>query len=92
VQIESPENNVAGSIAQLPQTFADASRLLREACSARRAGTPSSFMVAGRGGVAADPDGYLPSFATKPGPIAGADSPTRPGLALAMANYRDCER
>jgi hypothetical protein len=49
-------------------------------------------MVAGRGGVAADPDGYLPSFATKPGPIAGADSPTRPGLALAMANYRDCER
>jgi large exoprotein involved in heme utilization and adhesion len=92
VQIESPENNVAGSIAQLPQTFADASRLLREACSARRAGTPSSFMVAGRGGVPADPDGYLPSFATKPGPIAGADSPTRPGLALAMANYRDCER
>lgn len=92
VEIESPENNVAGSIAQLPASFADASRLLREACSARRAGAASSFMLAGRGGVAPDPDGYLPSFATKPGAIASADSVGLPGLALAMASYRDCER
>ena len=81
IQIVSPENNVAGSIAQLPRAFVDASRLLRGACSARREGAPSSFVLAGRGGVPADADGYLPST------IASA-----PPAALALAHLDDCVR
>jgi filamentous hemagglutinin family protein len=62
VVVESPENDIAGSISQLPQSFLDTSALLPGGCNARRAGGQSSFTVAGRGGVAIDPDGYLPSF------------------------------
>ncbi len=70
IVVASPENNVAASIAQLPQNIVDVSGLLPEHCAARRAGTQSSsFTVAGRGGVPIDPDGYLPSF------TAGAGSP-----------------
>jgi len=81
IQIVSPENNVAGSIAQLPRAFVDASRLLRGACSARREGAPSSFVLAGRGGVPAEADGYLPST------IVAA-----PPAALALAQLDDCAR
>jgi large exoprotein involved in heme utilization and adhesion len=87
VQIQSPDNNVASDIAQLPRELVDASRLMAAACSARRAGTPSSFMVAGRGGVPADPDGYLPAYATGAGPYTAQV----PGLALAMAGL-ECSR
>ncbi len=62
IAIESPENDIAGAIAQLPQEIVDVSALLPERCAARRAGAESSFTVAGRGGVPMDPDGYLPSF------------------------------
>lgn len=81
IQIVSPENNIAGSVAQLPRAFVDASRLMRGACSARREGAPSSFVLAGRGGVPADADGYLPST------IAAA-----PPAALALAYLDDCAR
>jgi hypothetical protein len=83
IQIASPENNVAGSIAQLPRALVDASRLMRSACSARREGTPSSFTLAGRGGVPPDPDGYLPS--------AIATAPVTP-VALARMDSDDCAR
>jgi large exoprotein involved in heme utilization and adhesion len=62
VQIQSPENNVANDIAQLPVELLDATRLLQPGCSARRSGAPNSLTVAHRGGVPADPDGYLPSY------------------------------
>jgi hypothetical protein len=61
---------------------------MQGACSARRAGAPSSFMVAGRGGVPADPDGYLPSYNTSGAPSRAAAGE---GLALAMAGW-DCWR
>jgi filamentous hemagglutinin family protein len=64
IQIQSPDNNVESSIAQLPSSFLDAASLLRGLCSARRTGAPSSFVVAGRGGVPVDADSYLPSFGT----------------------------
>jgi hypothetical protein len=67
VHIQSPDNNVAGDIAQLPRELVDASRLMQAACSARRAGAASSFTVSGRGGVPADPDGYLPIYFTLSG-------------------------
>jgi large exoprotein involved in heme utilization and adhesion len=61
VTIQSPDNNLAGGIAQLPRALLDASRLMQPGCSARRSGMPSSFTAAGRGGVPVDADGYLPS-------------------------------
>ena len=64
IEVRSPENNVENNIAQLPAAFIDASALLRGLCTARRTGAPSSFVVAGRGGVPVDADGYLPSFGT----------------------------
>ena len=62
VRIQSPENTIADDIAQLPREPVDASRLMQPGCSARRSGAPSSFTVGNRGGVPADPDGYLPSY------------------------------
>jgi len=81
IQISSPENNLASSIAQLPRAFVDASRLMRGSCSARREGAPSSFMLAGRGGVPADADGYLPSY---------IGSGTAAPLAFARLDYGAC--
>jgi filamentous hemagglutinin family protein len=90
VRIESPDNNLASDIAQLPRELVDASRLLRGGCTARRTSAPSSFVVAGRGGVPADPDGYLPSFSASGGPYTGArGAAVNPGFALAMAGW-DC--
>lgn len=92
VQIQSPDNNVASDIAQLPRELVDASRLLSAGCSARRAGAPSSFMVGGRGGVPVDPDGYLPSYSVSGAPLAGArGAAAGQGFALAMAGW-DCWR
>ena len=94
VQIQSPDNSVAGDIAQLPRELLDASRLLRGGCAARSAGTPSSFTVAGRGGVPVDPDGYLPSFAAAGAPFVRAPfagAAASGGVALAMASS-DCWR
>jgi filamentous hemagglutinin family protein len=62
VVVESPENDIAGSVSQLPQDIIDVSGLLPERCAARQADGQSSFVVAGRGGVAPHPDGYLPTF------------------------------
>jgi large exoprotein involved in heme utilization and adhesion len=94
VQIQSLVNNIASDIAQLPRELLEASRLLGGGCSARRAGTPSSFTVGGRGGVPLDPDGYLPSFAAAGAPFAGgpvAGAAAGSGLALAMSGW-DCWR
>jgi filamentous hemagglutinin family protein len=103
IQIQSPDNNVESSIAQLPAAFLDASALLRGLCTARRTGAASSFVVAGRGGLPVDADGYLPSFGTDAAAgMAGADVPARAdarhldgrrfALMLAMADYQDCSR
>ena len=62
IVVESPENDIAGSISQLPQSFLDAGALLPEVCSARHAGEQSSFVVARHGGLAINPDGYIPTF------------------------------
>jgi large exoprotein involved in heme utilization and adhesion len=103
IEVRSPENNVENNIAQLPQAFIDASALLRGLCTARRTGAPSSFVVAGRGGVPVDADGYLPSFGTDvAAATAGTSGSTqadagdinRPVLAVALLlpNELDCLR
>jgi hypothetical protein len=46
----------------LPQRFTQAAALLRQQCAERlRGGQVSSFVIAGRDGVPADPEGGLPS-------------------------------
>ena len=65
IEIRSPENNVENNISALPAAFIDASALLRGLCTARRTGAPSSFVVAGRGGLPVEADGYLPSLSTE---------------------------
>jgi large exoprotein involved in heme utilization and adhesion len=103
IEIRSPENNVESSIAQLPGAFLDASALLRGLCTARRTGAASSFVVAGRGGVPVDADGYLPSFGTDVAASVATTSGStqvdagrinRPVLAVALLlpNDLDCAR
>lgn len=81
IVVESPENDIAGSISQLPQSFLDASAFLPQRCAARRAGGQSSFVVARRGGVEINPDGYLPSFHA-----AGAPADSAHGAAATTGN------
>ncbi len=68
IAIESPENDIAGQIAKLPAAYLAATDLLPEPCAARRSGAASSFLITGRGGLALDPDDYLPSFGAIDGP------------------------
>jgi large exoprotein involved in heme utilization and adhesion len=64
VVIESSRPEISGKVVPLPESFLDLSGLLREHCGAERArGGTSSLVVARRGGVPVNPDGYLPSFA-----------------------------
>jgi len=96
IQIVSPDNNVESSIAQLPAAFLDAASLLRGLCSARRTGAPSSFVVAGRGGIPVGADDYLPSYgANAAAPLASGEGSTfgqRMTLALVMPDTLDCYR
>ena len=96
VQIQAPENNLARDIAQLPRELTDASTLLAASCAARRMGAPSSFTVAGRGGVPVDPDAYLPSYIADGAPFATAALNAELGAvpaALALSMFSsDCWR
>lgn len=63
VNIDAPDTTVTGDLVPLTRSLLDASRLLRDRCgAARAAGGASSLVASGRGGVAVEPDGYLPSF------------------------------
>lgn len=89
IVIESPENDIAGSISQLPQSIVDVSGLLPERCAARGAGgAQSSFVVAGRGGLPTNPDNYLPSFSAGSGPVKSGGI-TKPGMSLSELRYTD---
>jgi large exoprotein involved in heme utilization and adhesion len=73
VDIQAPVTSVSGSIGPLPQMFVPAAELLRERCAGRlRAGRVSSFVLAGRDGVPAEPEGGLPS------PLVGVELTTPP--------------
>ncbi len=90
VVVASPENNIAGAIAQLPQDIVDVSGLLPERCAARRAGgAQNSFVVAGRGGLPTNPDNYLPSFGAGSVPLKSAAGPGPVTGGTALTNARD---
>jgi len=55
VLISAPQVDLSSSLTVLPSAFFDASGLLRESCAAR-AGRSNSFVPAGRGGLAAQPE------------------------------------
>lgn len=56
INISSPETDVSGSLAELPESFSDATALLAERCAARTGGASASSLVdIGRGGLPADP-------------------------------------
>ena len=60
VNISSPDQDVAQELAVLPENFLDVTGLISDRCGTT-AGA-SSLVSAGPGGLAVDPDGYLPSF------------------------------
>jgi large exoprotein involved in heme utilization and adhesion len=83
-------SDLSGTVAPLPQTFAQTAALLRQRCAERlREGQVSTLVVAGRSGLPADPEGGLPSPLTagelgtsapaEPGQPSTAPSATRPG-------------
>ena len=60
VAIQAPVTSISGAVAPLPQTFAQASELLRNRCVARlREGTVSRLVVGGRDGVPLEPGELL---------------------------------
>jgi large exoprotein involved in heme utilization and adhesion len=62
VEVESPDSDVTSDLAALSQSFLDASALLKDACAAAQAGGEANRLaIAGRGGLAEDPSGYLAS-------------------------------
>ena len=60
VNISSPDQEVAQELAVLPENFLDVTGLISDRCGT--AAGASSLVSAGPGGLAVDPDGYLPSF------------------------------
>jgi large exoprotein involved in heme utilization and adhesion len=62
VNIESPVQNVGGRLTPLSQPFSSAAALLAQRCAARAAdGKFSTFVVAGREGLPAEPGGFVAS-------------------------------
>lgn len=73
VVIESAESDISGEVVMLPESFLDASNLLKGHCSAARAGS-SSLIVGGRGSMPTQPDAYLPSFSFDETEVEGIES------------------
>jgi filamentous hemagglutinin family protein len=59
--LRGPDGELSRSLAQLPESYLDAAGLLKGGCGAAQAGL-SSLVLAGRGGVPAQPTGYVPSY------------------------------
>ena len=62
VDVQAPELDLNGGIAQLPDEFVDASLFLGSHCDDAQRG--SSLIASEAGGAASDPDGYMASFAS----------------------------
>jgi hypothetical protein len=60
INISNPDQDIAKELAVLPENYLDVTGLISDRCGTS-AGS-SSLVSAGPGGLAVDPDGYLPSF------------------------------
>jgi filamentous hemagglutinin family protein len=68
VRISSPEVDLTGALAVLPETFLRADELLPQACAAGAGGLYSSFVVRGPEGVPESPGGFTaPAIIPLPG-------------------------
>jgi filamentous hemagglutinin family protein len=88
VDIQTPVNDLSGTLAPLTGEYVSASELLQARCAARLAGgTASSFVVAGRDGLPLEPGGLLPSplFVERQGSPRLARSLDVPGLRFGRA-------
>jgi large exoprotein involved in heme utilization and adhesion len=92
VNIDAPNPDVGSNLVVLPESFLDAARLLQPNCGAARAGL-SSLVEVGRGGLPADPDGYLMSTdgAAAPAARRGAAAGGLPGDVPVLAQV-SCAR
>lgn len=61
VTVSAPNVDLSGSLIGLPGGLLDAEALLRPDCAVRFAGSHSSFLVLGRGGVPWEPGGLAPT-------------------------------
>ena len=93
VNIQSPVQNVGGRLTPLSQKFSSAAALLAQRCAARAAdGKFSTFVVAGREGLPAEPGGFLASpsltaelFGAR---LSGSDQPSQfPALTGALLGF-----
>ncbi len=77
VTIQGPTSNLSGSVGTLPSDPSQAQSLLTQRCAALANGQASSFVVAGREQLPADPGGWL----TSPLALAGIDAEDASHLA-----------
>jgi filamentous hemagglutinin family protein len=78
ISINAVLTDVSGSLVELPSALVEAAALLRASCAARlAAGKASSFVVAGREGIAPEPGGLLPSALAPAGSAGAAASAAR---------------
>jgi filamentous hemagglutinin family protein len=90
VDIRAPDTDLAGELAELPESFLDAVGLMKERCAARRNGERAgSFVWTGRQGTPASPDGPLPAFAEPAPELAGEPAP---GLVAALLVERSARK
>jgi hypothetical protein len=83
VEVNTPDVNLAGALAELPTNPLDAASQMKEACAARRSGERAgSFAVHAAEGIPPEPDGWLPATV---GAGAGAAPAARGGLGTAGA-------
>ncbi len=61
VTIQSPTSNLAATWARAKQSYQEAASLLKQRCAAQVGGEHSSFVLAGREGVPAEPGAWLAS-------------------------------
>jgi hypothetical protein len=87
VEINSPDVDLAGTLGDLPESFFDASALLRERCAGRATGAAAgSFVLRGAGGIGAEPDGLLPApLVLGAAPAPGTPVASAPAASLAVA-------
>ncbi len=90
VNIQSPVQNFSSSLAPLPKNFQSAAALLAQRCAARAAGGQvSTFVMAGREGLPAEPGGFLtsPPYRTSATGLAGEEPVAfASGVLVAMAD------
>ena len=64
IEILSPDVDISGSLAVLPESFASSELQLQESCAVKLPGNLSSFITVGRGGVPLEPGGVMPEPAS----------------------------